>query len=117
MDIKRTVLLVIFSLSLLMLWENWTIYNGGASMFAPEVASTSSTATTNTKTDSSVPQASVSTPAASGADVPAGAVSSQAGEKITITTDLLKSTPRVANSLESNYYNTKTARTKTRMSS
>ena len=90
MDIKRTVLLVIFSLSLLMLWENWTIYNGGASMFAPEVASTSSTATTNTKTDSSVPQASVSTPAASGADVPAGAVSAQAGEKITITTDLLK---------------------------
>ena len=90
MDIKRTVLLVIFSLSLLMLWENWTIYNGGASMFAPEVASTSSTATTNTKTDSSVPQASVSTPAASGADVPAGAVSSQAGERITITTDLLK---------------------------
>jgi len=90
MDIKRTVLLVIFSLSLLMLWENWTIYNGGASMFAPEVASTSNNATANTKTDSSVPQASVSAPAASGADVPAGAVSAQAGEKITITTDLLK---------------------------
>ncbi|MCF8164568.1 MAG: membrane protein insertase YidC [Sulfuritalea sp.] len=90
MDIKRTVLLVIFSLSLLMLWENWTIYNGGASMFAPEVASTSNNATTNTKSDSSVPQASVSTPVASGADVPAGAVSAQAGEKITITTDLLK---------------------------
>jgi len=82
--------LVIFSLSLLMLWENWTIYNGGASMFAPEVASTSNNATTNTKSDSSVPQASVSTPVASGADVPAGAVSAQAGEKITITTDLLK---------------------------
>jgi len=81
---------VIFSLSLLMLWENWTIYNGGASMFAPEVASTSNNATTNTKSDSSVPQASVSTPVASGADVPAGAVSAQAGEKITITTDLLK---------------------------
>ncbi len=90
MDIKRTVLLVIFSLSLLMLWENWTIYNGGASMFAPEVASTSNNATANTKTDSSVPQASVSAPAASGADVPAGAVTPQAGEKIIITTDLLK---------------------------
>ena len=90
MDIKRTVLLVIFSLSLLMLWENWTIYNGGASMFAPEVATTSNNATTNTKTDSSVPQASVSTPAASGSDVPAGAAIVQAGEKITITTDLLK---------------------------
>ena len=90
MDIKRTVLLVIFSLSLLMLWENWNIYNGGASMFAPEVATTSNNATINTKTDSSVPQASVSTPAASGADVPAGAAIVQAGEKITITTDLLK---------------------------
>jgi len=90
MDIKRTVLLVIFSLSLLMLWENWNVYNGGASMFAPEVPSTSSTATTNTKTDSSVPQSSVSAPAASGADVPAGAAIVQAGEKITITTDLLK---------------------------
>jgi len=90
MDIKRTVQLVIFSLSLLMLWENWTIYNGGASMFAPEVASTSNNATSNTKSDSSVPQASISTPVASGADVPAGAVSAQAGEKITITTDLLK---------------------------
>jgi len=90
MDIKRTVLLVIFSLSLLMLWENWNIYNGGASMFAPEVATTSNNATINTKTDSSVPQASVSTPAASGADVPASAAIVQAGEKITITTDLLK---------------------------
>ncbi len=90
MDIKRTVLLVIFSLSLLMLWENWTISNGGPSMFAPEVAPSTNTATTNTKTDSSLPQASVSAPAASGADVPAGATSVQPGEKITITTDLLK---------------------------
>ena len=90
MDIKRTVLLVIFSLSLLMLWENWNVYNGGASMFAPEVASTTNSATINTQTDSSGPQASVSTPVASGADVPAGAAIVQAGEKITITTDLLK---------------------------
>jgi YidC/Oxa1 family membrane protein insertase len=90
MDIKRTVLLVIFSLSLLMLWENWTISNGGPSMFAPEVAPSTNTATSNTKTDSSLPQASVSAPAASGADVPAGATSVQTGEKITITTDLLK---------------------------
>lgn len=89
MDIKRTVLLVIFSLSLLMLWENWTISNGGPSMFAPEVAPSTNTATSNTKTDSSLPQASVSAPAASGADVPAGATSVQPGEKITITTDLL----------------------------
>jgi YidC/Oxa1 family membrane protein insertase len=73
-----------------MLWENWNVYNGGASMFAPEVASSTNTATTNTKTDSSVPQSSVSTPTASGVDVPAGAAIVQAGEKITITTDLLK---------------------------
>ena len=37
MDIKRTVLWVVFSLSLLMLWDSWTGYNGGLSMFAPQV--------------------------------------------------------------------------------
>ncbi len=91
MDIKRTVLLVIFSLSLLMLWENWTISNGGPSMFAPEVAPINANAPASTKSDASVAQATtVTTAATSGADVPAGPATSTPGEKITITTDLLK---------------------------
>jgi YidC/Oxa1 family membrane protein insertase len=94
MDIKRTVLLVVFSLSLLMLWENWTVYNGGPSMFAPEqktagVATPSSPATTS---EQSVPQASTLPAAgtAPNADVPAGTGTSLQGERIVLTTDLLR---------------------------
>lgn len=93
MDIKRTVLLVVFSLSLLMLWENWSLYNGGPSMFTPEQAA-QQTAAPQANTDASVPQASTlpaPAPAASGTDVPDGAASATTpGEKIVVTTDLLR---------------------------
>jgi YidC/Oxa1 family membrane protein insertase len=93
MDIKRTVLLVVFSLSLLMLWENWSLYNGGPSMFAPEQAAQQAAAP-QANTDASVPQASTlpaPAPSASGTDVPDGAApAATPGEKIIVTTDLLK---------------------------
>lgn len=92
MDIKRTVLLVVFSLSLLMLWENWSLYNGGHSMFAPDQPAQQAAAP-KANTDASVPQATTATPAptASGTDVPGGAAPAAAqGEKVVITTDLLK---------------------------
>jgi YidC/Oxa1 family membrane protein insertase len=94
MDIKRTVLLVVFSLSLLMLWENWNVYNGGPSMFAPEQNATVTTTppTPGTASEQSVPQASTN-PAPSAApstDVPGGARTSAQGERITLSTDLLK---------------------------
>ncbi len=90
MDIKRTVLLVIFSMSLLMLWDNWNLYNGGPSMFAPEQSPAAASTTTSVKTEASVPQASApATAAASHSDVPDAATVTQ-GERITITTDLLK---------------------------
>ena len=75
MDIKRTVLLVVFSLSLLMLWENWNRYNGNPSMFAePPQATQPAPAADAAKGDASLPQSSVpQAPVASGADVPAGA--------------------------------------------
>ena len=94
MDIKRTVLLVVFSLSLLMLWENWNVYNGGPSMFAPEQNSAANTvpAKPGTASEQSVPQASTSPMpnAAPSTDVPGGASTSAQGESITLTTDLLK---------------------------
>ncbi len=91
MDIKRTVLLVVFSLSLLMLWENWNRYNGNPSMFADQPQPAAQVAPA-AKGDASVPQASApqASPAATGADVPAGAPVAAKGETITITTDLLK---------------------------
>ena len=91
MDIKRTVLLVIFSLSLLMLWDNWNLYHGGPSMFAPEPAPASTKTPTNTQTDASVPQASATAATtASNAEVPSDSAAASQGERITITTDLLK---------------------------
>ena len=94
MDIKRTVLLVVFSLSLLMLWENWNVYNGGPSMFAPEqkVASTPAPTSPATTSEQSVPQSSSSTSAntATSSEVPKGAVANPQGERITLSTDLLK---------------------------
>ncbi len=91
MDIKRTVLLVVFSLSLLMLWDNWNLYNGGPSMFAPEQAPAPTATTPNTRSDASVPQATApAQAAATGADVPGGAAGAPQGERIVITTDLLK---------------------------
>jgi YidC/Oxa1 family membrane protein insertase len=35
MDIKRTVLWVVFSMSLLLLWDNWMQHTGRASLFFP----------------------------------------------------------------------------------
>jgi YidC/Oxa1 family membrane protein insertase len=94
MDIKRTVLLVVFSLSLLMLWENWNVYNGGPSMFAPEqkVVSTPSPTSPATTSEQSVPQASASTGAntTTSNQVPAGAIANPQAERITLSTDLLK---------------------------
>jgi len=94
MDIKRTVLMVVFSLSLLMLWENWNVYNGGPSMFAPEqkVAATPAPTSPATSSEQSIPQASVSTNAnpTTSNQVPGGAITNPQGERITLTTDLLK---------------------------
>jgi len=91
MDIKRTVLLVTFSLSLLMLWDNWNLYNGGPSMFAPESSVAITKATTDTQAEASVPQASApAATAASNADVPGDNAAAAPGERITLTTDLLK---------------------------
>ena len=94
MDIKRTVLLVVFSLSVLMLWENWNIYNGGASMFAPEQGTSATTTPTSpaTTSEQSVPQAATQpdTRPAPSTDVPGGSATNTQGERITLTTDLLK---------------------------
>ena len=93
MDIKRTVLLVVFSLSLLILWENWNVYNGGPSMFAPEqkLASTPAPTSPAATSEQSVPQASSSTnPGTNSNEVPAGTIANPQGERITVSTDLLK---------------------------
>jgi YidC/Oxa1 family membrane protein insertase len=94
MDIKRTILWVVFSLSILMLWDSWTRSNGGPSLFsvAPP-AQQAPASTTSAKSDASLPQTTVANtntnPATS--DVPVGAATAaKNGEIIVITTDLVK---------------------------
>ncbi len=46
MDIRRTILWMIFSFSLLLLWNNWQVHNGQPSLFSGTPTQTASTAET-----------------------------------------------------------------------
>ena len=97
MDIKRTILWVVFSISLLILWDNWMRYNGKPSMFSPSVTQqdkTGAAATGSSKTE--VPQASVTGTGAGNTQSPSEIAATAAGaasvksEIVTITTDVVK---------------------------
>lgn len=98
MDIRRTVLWMIFSLSLLLLWNNWQTYNGRPSLFGTPPATAdagkaqSQPAQAGQATDTSVPVAEAgSAPAQEtvpGTSQPAPAAS----QKVEITTDVYKLT-------------------------
>jgi YidC/Oxa1 family membrane protein insertase len=94
MDIRRTVLWMIFSFSLLLLWNNWQTYNGKPSLFGTTPAT--QTATTQKpsegKADTGVP-AGGTAPAATQENVPAAnQASAPASRKINVTTDVYKLT-------------------------
>ncbi|MBP0600392.1 membrane protein insertase YidC [Herbaspirillum sp. LeCh32-8] len=95
MDIKRTVLWVVFSFSLLLLWDGWMRHNGHQSMFFPsanqtqEQAAANPAAPTASPTGSPVPQAGTPAPAGAAA-LPATDAAAAKGETITITTDVVK---------------------------
>ena len=99
MDIRRTILLMIFAFSLLMLWNNWQVHQTGTSLFGE-------TPTTATQSNDQA-AGSAANPGNNGA-VPAGQLPSQTnassaqptapapmpapGETVEITTDVLKLT-------------------------
>ncbi|MDB5795708.1 MAG: rane protein insertase YidC [Noviherbaspirillum sp.] len=95
MDIQRTVLWVVFSLSLLILWDNWMRYNGKQSMFFPTATQQAKPAAAGAGTApatpgrSDVPQSSLPAAAAPASAVPAGTAAAPS-ERITITTDVIK---------------------------
>ncbi|CAN5285984.1 membrane protein insertase YidC [soil metagenome] len=96
MDIKRTVLWVVFSMSLLILWDNWQRANGKSSMFFPNPTQVAKPASGSgaTRAKGEVPQASI--PGASAAAVAAPPVTATTGvtpvqhELVTVTTDIFK---------------------------
>jgi len=93
MDIRRTVLWMIFSFSLLLLWNNWQIHNGKPSLFgAPPAASTSESPAAANNATPSVPSAPTAT-AAPASTVPGAATPIPTrSEEVVITTDVLRLT-------------------------
>ena len=96
-DIRRTILWVIFGFSLVMLWDQWQLANGGKPMFLPSPkASVSASATaTGTGGASGLPAtangSTGSTGSASSAAVPTqGTAPAPTGEKVTVSTDVFK---------------------------
>jgi len=93
MDIQRTVLWVVFSMSLLVLWDNYMRYTGKPSMFFPGTTSQQAKPAAGSAPRNDLPQATAptapATPAANPSAVPAGNTATQS-ERVTITTDVMK---------------------------
>jgi YidC/Oxa1 family membrane protein insertase len=95
MDIQRTILWVVFSLSLLVLWDNWMRHNGKPSMFFPTATQQAKPAAPagnapGTAARSDVPQATATTGAPAAVPGGTGATPAVKSERITITTDVVK---------------------------
>ncbi len=99
-DIRRTILWVIFGFSMVLLWDQWQVYNGKTATFFP-THKPAATASAPASGASSVPATSASSPAAAPAAASAGASAVPTGsaaapvaasQKITVTTDLLRLT-------------------------
>jgi len=96
-DIRRTILWVIFGFSLVLLWDQWQVYNGRPATFFPQAPKKVATAPA-LPGSSSVPTASGTTPQTTAATgtaalpvTPASAPAA-ASEKITVTTDVMRLT-------------------------
>ncbi|MDM4768450.1 membrane protein insertase YidC [Pelomonas sp. SE-A7] len=92
-DIRRTVLWVVFTMSLVLLWDGWQKHNGHPSMFSPVPAAKQPAAAGSSA--AAVPAATAAASGVSVAAAPAAAASAPApvnSEKLVITTDLVKAT-------------------------
>ena len=86
---KRTILWIVFAVSLVVLWNNWMVSNGKQSMFSPAPPAKVAEAPANTHNTTGVPGA----PAQAGAPAVPGQPAAPApvrAERITITTDVVK---------------------------
>jgi YidC/Oxa1 family membrane protein insertase len=100
-DIRRTILWVIFGFSMVMLWDQWQVYNGKKATFFPNPAQQTATTSTGAPgvaagaNTAGVPSLAGSSPNV--AVVPTGAVAAPVAaptvkERIEVTTDVLKLT-------------------------
>jgi YidC/Oxa1 family membrane protein insertase len=92
-DIRRTMLWVVFTMSLVLLWDAWNLHTGQPTLFGgpPRPAATDPAAAAPPA--SGVPAAIATAPAAAGGAVPAaaqGAPAAPTGEQIVVTTDVVR---------------------------
>jgi YidC/Oxa1 family membrane protein insertase len=94
MDIRRTILWMILSFSLLLLWNNWQTYNGKPSMFGPSQTSQTVDPAVKAQQDVSVPNAAVATsPSEAASAVPGEQQAAPAqSQTVEINTDVLQLT-------------------------
>ena len=91
-DIRRTILWVIFGFSMVLLWDQWQVFNGQKATFFPASSQTAKTDASpvigSSSANSSVPTAAV--PLATPGTVPVGAPTPAAAvrEKVVVTTDV-----------------------------
>ncbi|HRK85342.1 MAG TPA: membrane protein insertase YidC [Alcaligenes faecalis] len=88
MDIRRTILWMIFSFSLLLLWNNWQEYNGKPSLFASTPATSQTQAAPEPAANGSVPAGQQ--PSAPAALPTSSGVVSPSAQTVEITTDVYK---------------------------
>jgi len=102
-DIRRTILWVIFGFSMVLLWDQWQVFNGRKATFFPSATQTAKApaVAASAASGSSVPAAPVATvaasatPAAAPGTVPGGAPStapSATKERVVVNTDVLSLT-------------------------
>jgi YidC/Oxa1 family membrane protein insertase len=90
-DIRRTVLWVVFTMSLVFLWDGWQRHQGRPSMFSPTPAATTQPAAAGAPASAALPAAmqTGATPAAAAAPGAPASAPPQ-GELVAIETDLIK---------------------------
>ena len=100
-DIRRTILWVIFGFSLVLLWDQWQIYNGAKPTFFPSTSTPPAATAKGPAAPSTVPASAVpskvpataaTTPAAVPGATPPSAATDAVGQKFTVTTDLMRLT-------------------------
>ncbi|HXD05068.1 MAG TPA: membrane protein insertase YidC [Burkholderiaceae bacterium] len=92
-DMRRTLLWVVFTMSLVLLWDAWSKYNGHPSMFSPAPRATATApATPPGASGAGLPAPAGAAPAAAAAatGTPAEAQAAAPSEKVDITTDLVR---------------------------
>ncbi|MBV8123522.1 MAG: membrane protein insertase YidC [Burkholderiaceae bacterium] len=92
-DIRRTVLWVVFTMSLFLLWDGWQKYNGHPSFFSPSASRQAAAAASgDAGASGSLPQPAAVAGAATPAVEAASAAAPLVSEKVHITTDVLNVT-------------------------